>query len=82
MLMIDENDELTMNRHLGELGAAGDMTRREYAELAGVHISTVQRWARTKIGPQPHKIGPRLVRYNRAAVLVYLRGGERPEVAR
>jgi predicted DNA-binding transcriptional regulator AlpA len=75
--MIDTDDGLGVNRHLSELCAAGGMTSREYAELAGVHISTVKRWARRKIGPQPHKIGPRLVRYDRASVLAYLRGGER-----
>lgn len=80
MSMVGENDESSADRQFSKLGAARGMTRREYAEIAGVHVSTVKRWAREKIGPQPHKIGPRLVRYDRAAVLAYLCGSERPEV--
>ncbi|WP_033356284.1 hypothetical protein, partial [Kitasatospora aureofaciens] len=30
------------------------------------------RWAKQGIGPQPKRIGPRLLRYNRAEVLAYL----------
>ncbi|WP_328845473.1 helix-turn-helix transcriptional regulator [Streptomyces sp. NBC_00258] len=48
------------------------LTRREFAKLARVHPDTVKRWARVGIGPQPHKIGPRLVRYDRGEVLEYL----------
>ncbi|MER5473744.1 DNA-binding protein [Streptomyces sp. NPDC002685] len=57
-------------RHLSERNAG--ITRREYATLARVHPDTVKRWARLGIGPQPHKVGPRLVRYDRGEVLEYL----------
>lgn len=52
--------------------ADNDLTRDEYATLAGVSISTLKRWADLGIGPQSKRIGPRLLRYNRAEVLAYL----------
>jgi predicted DNA-binding transcriptional regulator AlpA len=57
------------------------LTRHEYAALARVHPDTVKRWARQGIGPKPHRIGPRLLRYDRAEVLAYLRPGEHREPA-
>jgi predicted DNA-binding transcriptional regulator AlpA len=57
-------------RHLSERNAG--MTRREYAALARVHPDTIKRWARVGVGPRPHRIGPRLVRYDRSEVLAYL----------
>jgi predicted DNA-binding transcriptional regulator AlpA len=75
-----END-LAANWHLSERSDEGDLTRREYAELARVHLSTVKRWARDGIGPRPRKVGPKLVRYDRAEVLAFLCRDERRESA-
>lgn len=61
--------------------AAEPLTRHEYAALARVHPDTVKRWARQGIGPQPHRIGPRLLRYDRAEVLAYLQPGRHRESA-
>lgn len=74
-------NDLAAKRHLSERSGEGDLTRQEYADLARVHRDTVKRWARQGIGPQPRKIGPRLVRYRRDEVLAYLRDGERRESA-
>ncbi|WP_432008744.1 helix-turn-helix transcriptional regulator [Streptomyces bacillaris] len=48
------------------------ITKAEYMHLAGVSARTIERWAKQGIGPQPKRIGPRLLRYNRAEVLAYL----------
>lgn len=74
-------NDLATNWHLSERSDEGDLTRREYAQLARVHVTTVDRWARTGIGPRPRKVGPRLVRYNRAEALAFLRDGEYQESA-
>lgn len=66
-------NDLATNWHLSERSDEGDLTRREYAELARVHLTTVERWARIGIGPRPRKLGPRLVRYSRAEVMAFLR---------
>lgn len=58
-------------RHLSERDAG--ITRREYATLARVHPDTIKRWARLGIGPKPHRVGPRLVRYDRSEVLAFLK---------
>jgi predicted DNA-binding transcriptional regulator AlpA len=74
-------NDLATKWHLSERSDEGDLTRREYAELARVHVTTVQRWARAGIGPRPRKVGPRLVRYNRAEVLAFLHRDQRRESA-
>lgn len=48
------------------------LTRLEFAALARVHESTLYRWARQGIGPQAHRMGPRLVRYSRREVVAWL----------
>lgn len=50
------------------------MTRSEYAAEARVGKATVERWAAQGIGPQPIRLGPRLVRYLRSDVDAWLRG--------
>lgn len=72
-LVLVENESADV-RHLSERGAG--ITRREYAALARVHPDTIKRWSRVGIGPKPRKIGPRLVRYDRAEVLAYLQISE------
>ncbi|WP_186343705.1 AlpA family transcriptional regulator [Streptomyces sp. CFMR 7] len=52
------------------------ITKAEYMRLAGVSARTIERWAKQGIGPQPKRIGPRLLRYNRAEVLAYLGGSD------
>jgi len=69
-------NESTPERHLSERSGAGRLTRTEFARLARVHPDTVKRWARLGIGPQPRKVGPRLVRYDEREVLDYLSIGE------
>ncbi|WP_405585356.1 helix-turn-helix transcriptional regulator [Streptomyces sp. NBC_01092] len=64
-------NESAVVRHLSERDAG--ITRREYAALARVHPDTIKRWGRAGIGPQPRRVGPRLVRYDRDEVLAYLR---------
>ena len=58
-------------RHFSERDMG--FTRREYAALARVHPDTIKRWARVGIGPKPHRVGPRLLRYDRGEVLSYLK---------
>lgn len=65
-------NESTQSCHLSKHSGVGRLTRAEFATLAGVHQDTVKRWARLGIGPKPHKIGPRLVRYDEREVLTYL----------
>lgn len=55
------------------------LTKPQTAELIGVSVRTLERWARAGIGPTPRKHGPRLVRYDRDEALVYLQTGERQE---
>ncbi|NJP91411.1 helix-turn-helix domain-containing protein [Nonomuraea sp. FMUSA5-5] len=50
------------------------LTSAELACLARVSLSTVRRWARNGIGPRPHRVGPRLVRYHRPDVETWLTG--------
>ncbi|GGK65434.1 helix-turn-helix transcriptional regulator [Streptomyces flaveus] len=57
------------------------LTKPQAAELIGVSVRTLERWARAGIGPTPRKHGPRLVRYDRDEALGYLRTGERQESA-
>ncbi|MBB4931418.1 putative DNA-binding transcriptional regulator AlpA [Lipingzhangella halophila] len=53
------------------------ITQDEYAKVAEVSVSTIKRWAKKGYGPQPHRWGPRRVRYDKAEVLEYLRTGEK-----
>ncbi|MBL1120527.1 DNA-binding protein [Streptomyces sp. 110] len=69
-------NESAGKRHLSEQVADSGITRQEYAALARVHLDTVKRWARLGIGPRPRRVGPRLVRYDRAEVLEFLGIGE------
>lgn len=41
-------------------------------ELLGVGVETLRRWRRRNIGPPARRVGPRFVRYDRAAVLTWL----------
>lgn len=65
-------NESVQHCHLGERSEGGRLTRAEFAKLARVHPDTVKRWGRLGIGPRPHKVGPRLVRYDEREVLEYL----------
>lgn len=42
------------------------------SQLLGVGIETLRRWRRTGTGPPARRLGPRLVRYDRDAVLAWL----------
>ncbi|MFF0243970.1 helix-turn-helix transcriptional regulator [Streptosporangium sandarakinum] len=44
------------------------LRRRDVAHICGVGVRTLERWAKQGIGPQPLKMGPRLVRYRRGDV--------------
>ena len=48
------------------------MTQREVAGLLGVSVETLRRWRRASTGPAARRLGPRVVRYDRAAVLAWL----------
>lgn len=48
--------------------------RRELEARTGASLSTLKRWARLGIGPQPIKVGPRMVRYRRVEVDAWLAG--------
>ncbi|MFI7329378.1 helix-turn-helix transcriptional regulator [Streptomyces rubiginosohelvolus] len=50
------------------------ITKDDYARVADVSPRTIDRWAKRGIGPQPRRLGPRLLRYNRAEVLAYVGG--------
>lgn len=43
--------------------------RRQAAELTGVSVSTLERWARTGVGPRCVKIGPRACGYRGSDLL-------------
>ena len=57
------------------------LTKAQAAQLVGVSVRTLERWARAGIGPTPRRHGPRLVRYDEAETLAYLQTGERQESA-
>lgn len=48
------------------------MTQRQVADLLGVSVETLRRWRRASTGPDACRLGPRVVRYNRTAVLAWL----------
>jgi predicted DNA-binding transcriptional regulator AlpA len=52
------------------------LRKPQAAELLGVSVRTLERWARAGIGPRPRKLGPRLVRYDSGEVLTYRSRGE------
>lgn len=54
------------------LSGDAHVTQQEYAQLAGVKIRTIKRWAAQGVGPRPFKIGPKFIRYHRSEVLQYL----------
>ncbi|MGC5534205.1 helix-turn-helix transcriptional regulator [Streptomyces sp. SR-10] len=57
------------------------ITKDDYARIADVSTRTIERWTKQGIGPQPKRIGPRLLRYNRAEVLSYLGHSEASPLA-
>ncbi|MFD3525051.1 helix-turn-helix transcriptional regulator [Streptomyces sp. NPDC058653] len=69
-------NETADNRHLSEQASAEKLTRPEFARMARVDVSTVKRWARKGIGPRPIRLGPRVIRYDKAEVRAYLNQGE------
>jgi len=50
------------------------MKRAEFTAAARISTPTAERWAAQGIGPQPIRIGPRLLRYRRDEVEAWLRG--------
>ena len=53
------------------------LTKPQVAELLGVSVRTLERWANRGVGPRQILIGPRSKRYLKGEVLDYLRHGER-----
>lgn len=54
----------------------GDLlTETETAEALHVAVRTLRNWRALRKGPRFRKIGQRLVRYHRADVAVFARGG-------
>ncbi|MGI5127452.1 helix-turn-helix transcriptional regulator [Pseudonocardia sp. CA-107938] len=49
------------------------LTGRQVAALIGVSPNTLRRWRHNSIGPAASRLGPRAVRYERAAVDEWLR---------
>ncbi|MGH4013153.1 MAG: helix-turn-helix transcriptional regulator [Pseudonocardiaceae bacterium] len=49
------------------------LTARQVAELLGVSLWTLRKWTRDGLGPQPHRLGPRAIRYSREDVNAWLR---------
>ncbi|MEV4888981.1 helix-turn-helix domain-containing protein [Nonomuraea sp. NPDC055795] len=47
------------------------MERSEVAKRYKVSVRTLERWATRGIGPEPVRLGPRLLRYRRAEVDAY-----------
>jgi excisionase family DNA binding protein len=56
-----------MSAHTVEL-----LSPSEVAEELGVTVETLRRWRRSGIGPAARRLGPRLVRYERARVREWL----------
>lgn len=52
------------------------LTQRQVAELAGVDVRTVRRWAASGLLKQDTPKGTRLARYRLSEVERFLRGGE------
>lgn len=48
------------------------MPPREVAQMVGVSVETLRRWRRDSTGPAARRIGPRTVRYERAAVVAWM----------
>jgi excisionase family DNA binding protein len=49
------------------------LTEPQVAEALDCSISTVRSWRKRGVGPQYHRLGPRLVRYRRADIDAWLR---------
>lgn len=47
-------------------------SRQEFAREVGVGVHTVIRWGEQGVGPQPHRLSPRIVRYRRSEVAEWL----------
>lgn len=52
------------------------MTRAEFAARLGIAPITAAHWAMQGIGPQPIKLGPRLLRYRKSDVDAWLAEAE------
>ena len=59
------------SKHMGSLRL---LSRKQVAEMAGVHPGTIKRWERRGL-LKPIRINPRVVRY-KAAEVMRLLGGE------
>lgn len=55
------------------------MNIHEVCELLRVSRTTLWRWRRDGVGPEPVQVGPRTLRYRRAEVEAYLREGEKAQ---
>lgn len=51
--------------------------RVSVAKRCGVTVRTLERWARAGIGPEPIRLGPRIVRYCDAEVSAWLQRCQR-----
>ena len=52
----------------------------ELAKFIGVSQNTIKRWSRNGVMPKGRRVGPRLLKWNRAEIEAWIDGGcERPD---
>ena len=54
------------------------LTRGQVAQILGIAVPTLERWASSGIGPRVTKIGPRRVCYRKGDVRAFIKAGRQP----
>lgn len=60
-----------------DLVASALLTRQQVAQVLGMKVCTLKKWARQGVGPKPLHIGSRAVRYQQESLMEFIvRAGE------
>jgi len=75
-MLVPVKDEIRETRLLERQSADDEwLTRAEFIAITKISVDTARRWARRGIGPEAHRVGPRLVRYRADEVRRFLASG-------